>query len=41
MRLAFFDDLAALVEEEPKMPEGVQMGLWQDDEDSGDDEEED
>jgi adenine-specific DNA methylase len=28
MRLAFFDDLAAPVEEEVKLPEGVQMGLW-------------
>lgn len=28
MRLAFFDDLAAPVEEEVKMPEGVQMGLF-------------
>jgi hypothetical protein len=28
MRLAFFDDLVAPVEEEVKMPEGVQMGLW-------------
>ena len=29
MRLAFFDDLAAPVEEEPKLPEGVQLGLWE------------
>jgi putative DNA methylase len=29
MRLAFFDDIIAPVEEEPKLPEGVQIGLWQ------------
>lgn len=25
--IAFFDDLAALADQEPKMPEGTQMGL--------------
>jgi putative DNA methylase len=29
MRLAFFDDLEVPVEEEPEMPEGVQIGLWE------------
>jgi hypothetical protein len=28
MRLAFFDELAVPVEEEPKLPEGVQLGLF-------------
>lgn len=33
MRLAFFDELVAPVEEEPKLPEGVQLGLWQEKDD--------
>jgi len=29
MRLAFFDDLQAPVKEQPQLPEGVQLGLWE------------
>jgi len=40
MRLAFFDDLQPPKEEEPEMPEGVQLGLWEakDEEDEGEEE---
>ena len=40
MRLAFFDDLVAPVEEEPAMPGYVQMGLEEAQEDPGEDAEE-
>ncbi len=40
MRLAFFDDLPAPVEEEPKLPEGVQGRLWEGDEPTDEDDEE-
>ena len=39
MRLAFFDDLKAPVEEEPELPEANQMGLWEaETEDEGEEE---
>lgn len=38
MRLAYFDDIVAPVEEEPKLPEGVQIGLWQGSEKTEDEE---
>ena len=37
MRLAFFNDLQAPVEEEPELP-AVQMGLWKEEEGAGEDE---
>ena len=40
MRLAFFNDLDAPAEEEPELPQAVQMGLWEpNDEANGDDSE--
>jgi putative DNA methylase len=38
MRLAFFDDLEVPVEEEPEMPAGVQMELWEGEEESEEEE---
>ncbi len=42
MRLAFFDDIVAPTEEEPQMPPGVQIGLWEEEmEDDAEDEDSD